>query len=140
MASTTSGPAARFPRRGRAKDAPDGEQPAVEPYRLTPKLAKRVALLSALVVVGFAALFMRLWALQVLAGSHYAAQANANQVREVRVQAPRGPILDSSGRILVTNKPVTSVELTPAGMPNTYAERAAEVRESRTSQVCRCAT
>src|SRR5437763_3693979 len=71
---------------------------------------------------------MRLWALQVLAGSHYAAQANANQVREVRVQAPRGPILDSSGRILVTNKPVTSVELSPAGMPKTYGERAAEVR------------
>ena len=46
----------------------------------------------------------------------------------MRVQAPRGPILDASGRILVTNKPVTSVELSPAGMPKVYAERAAEVR------------
>jgi penicillin-binding protein 2 len=87
-----------------------------------------VALLGALVVIGFAALLMRLWALQVLAGSHYAAQAQANQVRTVRVQAPRGPILDSSGRILVTNRPVTSVELSPAGMPKVYSERAAEVR------------
>ena len=128
MASTTTRPPAPLPsRRPRTEDTEAG-QAAVEPYRLTPKLAKRVALLGALVVIGFAALFMRLWALQVLAGSHYAAQATANQVRTVRVQAPRGPILDSSGRILVTNKPVTSVELSPAGMPNTYAERAAEVR------------
>jgi penicillin-binding protein 2 len=129
LASDARRPPAPWPsRRGRAEDKPDEEQSSVESYRLTPKLAKRVALLSALVVVGFAALFMRLWALQVLAGSHYAAQANANQVREVRVQAPRGPILDSSGRILVANKPVTSVELSPAGMPKTYGARAAEVR------------
>jgi penicillin-binding protein 2 len=128
LASTTSGPATPLPsRHPRGEDTEAGET-SVEPYRLTPKLAKRVALLGALVVIGFAALFMRLWALQVLAGSHYAAQANANQVRTVRVQAPRGPILDSSGRILVTNKPVTSVELSPGGMPKTYAERAAEVR------------
>ncbi|HEU5245039.1 MAG TPA: penicillin-binding protein 2, partial [Gaiellaceae bacterium] len=99
-----------------------------ESYRLTPKLARRVALLSALVVIGFAALFMRLWALQVLAGSHYAAQARANQVRKVRVQAPRGPVLDRNGNVLVTNRPVTSVELSPSSMPRSHAARVAEVR------------
>ena len=57
-----------------------------------------LALLSALVVVGFAALLMRLWALQVLSGSHYAATAQANQVRTVSVQAPRGLILDKNGK------------------------------------------
>jgi penicillin-binding protein 2 len=106
----------------------EAEQTSVESYRLTPKLARRVALLSALVVIGFAALVMRLWALQVLAGSHYAAQAQANQVRTVRVQAPRGPILDRNGNVLVTNVPVTSVELSPAGMPKSHARRVAEVR------------
>jgi penicillin-binding protein 2 len=115
-------------RRGRAAEEPDAEQTSVESYRLTPKLARRVALLSALVVIGFAALFMRLWALQVLSGSQYAARAQANQVRTVRVEAPRGPIVDAHGNILVTNKPVTSVELSPAGMPKSYAARAAEVR------------
>ena len=128
MASTTTGPRRRARRGPRRRRSADAERASVESYRLTPKLAKRVALLGALVVIGFAALLMRLWALQVLAGSHYAAQAQANQVRKVRVQAPRGPILDSSGRILVTNKPVTSVELSPAGMPKVYSERAAEVR------------
>ena len=128
MASTTTRPRAPFPARPRPPEQPEAEQTSVETYRLTPKLARRVALLSALVVIGFAALFMRLWALQVLSGSHYAAQAKANQVRTVRVQAPRGPIVDRNGHILVTNRPVTSVELFPAGMPKTYAARAAEVR------------
>jgi penicillin-binding protein 2 len=128
LASTTTSPRAPRPSRPTPPEKPDAERASVESYRLTPKLAKRVALLGALVVIGFAALLMRLWALQVLAGSHYAAQATANQVRKVRVQAPRGPILDSSGRILVTNQPVTSVELSPAGMSKVYAERAAEVR------------
>ncbi len=128
MASTTTRPPAPLPSRPRPQGRVDAEQTAVQPYRLTPKLARRVAFLSALVVIGFAALFMRLWALQVLSGSHYAAQAQANQVRSVRVQAPRGPIVDRRGNLLVTNQPVTSVELSPAGMPKTYAERAAEVR------------
>ena len=111
----------------REEDA-DGESVSVEPYRLTPKLARRVALLSALVVIGFAALLLRLWALQVLAGTHYAAQAQRNVVRTVRVQAPRGLILDSTGKILVTNQPVTSIELSPSGLPKAYADRAAEIR------------
>jgi penicillin-binding protein 2 len=128
LASTTTRPPAPLPSRPTPAEEPAAEQTSVETYRLTPKLARRVALLSALVVIGFAALFMRLWALQVLAGSHYAAQAQANQIRTVRVQAPRGPIVDRSGNILVTNRPVTSVELSPAGMPKTYAARAAEVR------------
>jgi penicillin-binding protein 2 len=114
-------------RRDRAEE-PEAEQPAVEPYRLTPRIARRVALLGALVVIGFAALLMRLWALQVLAGSQYAARAQANQLREVRVAAPRGAIVDRNGNVLVTNKPVTSVELWPSGLPKLYARREAELR------------
>jgi penicillin-binding protein 2 len=127
--ASTPWPPARLPsRRPVPSGDPDTEQSSVQPYRLTPKLARRVALLSGLVVVGFAALFMRLWALQVLAGSQYAARAQANQVRTVRVEAPRGPILDRNGNVLVANEPVTSVELSPSGMPKDYASRAAEVR------------
>ncbi|HEX3455912.1 MAG TPA: penicillin-binding protein 2 [Gaiellaceae bacterium] len=129
MASTTTGPPARFPsRRRRAQEEPQGEQTTVEPYRLTPKLARRVALLSALVVIGFAVLVMRLWALQVLSGSQYAARAQANQVRTVSVQAPRGTILDSTGHVLVANQPVTSVELSLSGLPRDYRARAREIR------------
>ncbi len=128
MASTTTRPPAWLRSRRVREEEPNGRQTTVEPYRVTPKLARRVALLGALVVIGFAALLLRLWALQVLSGSHYAAQAVANQVRTVRVAAPRGPILDRTGRILVTNQPVTSIELSPSGLPKDYATRVAEIR------------
>jgi penicillin-binding protein 2 len=128
LASTTTGRPARFPSRRARGEESENEQTPVEAYRLTPKLARRVALLSALVVIGFAALLLRLWALQVLSGSQYAAKAQANQVRTVKVQAPRGAILDRSGHILVSNEPVTSVELSLSGLPRNYASRVAEIR------------
>jgi penicillin-binding protein 2 len=129
LASTTTGRPARFSRRARAQEQePETDQTSVEPYRLTPKLARRVALLSGLVVIIFGALLMRLWALQVLSGPQYAAKAQANQVRTVSVQAPRGTILDSSGHVLVANQPVTSVELSPSGLPRNYPTRVREIR------------
>jgi penicillin-binding protein 2 len=124
LASTT---ASAPPRRARPGEA-EAEQSAVEPYRLTPKLARRVALLGALVVIGFVALLLRLWALQVLAGPQYAARATANQLRTVRVEAPRGSIEDRNGNILVTNKQVTAVELWPSGLPKIYSRRVRELR------------
>ena len=126
MASTTTRRPG-LPRRARSEEG-DAEQTPVEPYRLTPKVARRVALLGALVLIGFAALLGRLWALQVLAGTHYAARAQANQLRTVRVAAPRGLIVDRSRNVLVTNKAVTSVELWPSGLPKVYARRVAELR------------
>jgi penicillin-binding protein 2 len=129
LASTTTRPPARFPLRRERPEEPEAEQAApAEPYRLTPKLSRRITLLGALVVIGFAALLMRLWALQVLAGSQYVARAQANQVRTVRVQAPRGPILDRNGHILVANQPVTSIELSLSGLPRVYARRVVELR------------
>src|SRR5207253_8187700 len=68
-----------------------------EPYRLTPRLALRVGILGMLALTIFAVLFLRLWALQVLNGTQYLRAAQNNQLRTVRVQAPRGPILDRYG-------------------------------------------
>ena len=99
-----------------------------EPYRLTPRLALRIAILSGILLVVFAALFLRLWALQVLAGTKYVGQAQANSYRTVRVQAPRGQIVDRSGHILVTNVPATAVELWPSDLPKVYTARYAELR------------
>ena len=112
MASTTTGrPTPLPPRRRPADEQPEAGQTTVEPYRLTPKLARRVAMLGALLLVGFAALVMRLWTLQVLAGSEYAARATAQQTRAVPVRAPRGAVVDRNGNVLVTNEPVTAVDL-----------------------------
>ena len=120
MASTTAGRV-----RGKADDAE--RESAVEPYRLTPKLARRLAILGALLLVGFAALVMRLWTLQVLAGSEYAARANANQTRDVPVRAERGAIVDRNGDPLVTSVAVTAVVLYPSGLPKLDARRHREL-------------
>ena len=101
---------------------PDGET-VVEPYRLTPRLALRVAILSGVLLAVFGALFLRLWALQVLQGSKYVDQAQANSFRLVPVQAQRGLILDRNKRRLVTNVRATSVQLWPSDLPKVYNER-----------------
>ena len=64
---------------------------------VTPQLALRVAILGGIALVLFAIVFFRLWYLQVLSGDHYLAEANDNRVREVKVEAPRGKIVDRNG-------------------------------------------
>ncbi len=95
----------------------------VEPYRLTPRLALRVAILGGLVLLVFGVLFLRLWALQVLAGTKYVDQARSISSRTVPIQAPRGVILDRNGNVLVSNAATTAVELWPADLPKTYVDR-----------------
>jgi penicillin-binding protein 2 len=102
--------------RGRAKDEPE-RQSAVEPFRVTPKLARRLAILGALLLVGFAALVMRLWTLQVLAGPEYAARANANQERVIPIRAERGAVVDRNDDPLVTSAAVTAVDVYPSELP-----------------------
>jgi penicillin-binding protein 2 len=89
-----------------------------EPYLFTPKLALRVAILAAIAFGVFGILLLRLWSLQILSGTHYLDQARDNQLRTVRTEAPRGPILDRYGRVLVTNAPGTAIDLWPADLPS----------------------
>jgi penicillin-binding protein 2 len=88
-----------------------------EPYRLTPPLALRVGILGALALVVFGVLFLRLWSLQVLSGDEYLNAAQNNQLRLVRIEAPRGPILDRHGRVVVSNVAGTAVRLWVGDMP-----------------------
>ena len=52
-------------------------------------------------LLAFGVIFFRLWYLQVLSGDQYEAKANDNRVREIKVQAPRGEVVDRDGRVLV---------------------------------------
>jgi penicillin-binding protein 2 len=90
---------------------------AAEPYRLTPQLALRIGILGALTLALFALLFLRLWSLQILSGARYVDAAQNNQLRTIRLDAPRGTILDRHGRVLVSNVPGTSVQIWPADLP-----------------------
>jgi penicillin-binding protein 2 len=85
---------------------------------LTPALALRIGILGTIVLAAFAILFLRLWALQVLSGSQYLNAAQNNQLRTLRVPAPRGPIVDRNGIVLVTNVGGSSVQIWPADLPN----------------------
>ena len=60
-----------------------------------------MTILTGIAIAIFSVIFLRLWYLQVLSGDEYREQANDNRVREVRVQAPRGDILDRDGKVLV---------------------------------------
>jgi penicillin-binding protein 2 len=88
-----------------------------EPHRLTPQLALRVGVLGIIALVAFGVLFVRLWSLQVLSGDEYLNAAQNNQLRLVRLEAPRGPILDRNGRILVSNVAGTAVKLWVGDIP-----------------------
>src|SRR5919205_816276 len=99
-----------------------------EPYRLTPALALRIGMLGMLALAVFAVLFLRLWALQVLSGAQYLRAAQNNQLRTIRVEAPRGPILDRNGHILVTNAAGTEVQIWPSDLPKKRSDRVAELR------------
>jgi penicillin-binding protein 2 len=105
-----------------------GDPRVEEPYRLTPQLAFRVAIMAFLALAIFAVLFLRLWALQVLSGDKYLAVANDNRVRTLHLEAQRGPILDRNGRVLVENVPGTRVELWPADLPKSWPAQRSELR------------
>lgn len=84
---------------------------------ISPQMALRVALFGIVALALFAIVFFRLWYLQVLSGDQYLRQANDNRVREERVQAPRGAIVDRTGAPLVENEAATVVTLDPASVP-----------------------
>src|SRR5207302_3434693 len=63
------------------------------------------------ILIMFVVLAVRLWNLQVISGDRYEVLAERNRVRSVPILAPRGKILDREGRIIVDNRPSSSVLL-----------------------------
>lgn len=75
-------------------------------------LLKRRIVLAALVIFFFAAIILaRLWFLQIHKGNEYRDRADNNRVRMREIVAPRGNILDTKGREMVTNRPSFNVVL-----------------------------
>jgi penicillin-binding protein 2 len=89
--------------------------------------ALRVAILGGVALVMFSVIFFRLWYLQVLSGDKYLAEANNNRIREIRVTAPRGEILDRNGNVLVENRTSLALQLNPQKLPGNVDERRAEL-------------
>lgn len=64
----------------------------------------RLGIVGVVTLSLFAALFARLWFLQVLNAGEYEVAAERNQQRVIPLPAPRGRILDRNGAILVGNR------------------------------------
>ncbi|HET6816302.1 MAG TPA: hypothetical protein VFH66_03640, partial [Mycobacteriales bacterium] len=64
----------------------------------------RLIVMRVLVVSLLATLLGRLWYLQVLAGPQYEQAAADNQVRDIVAAAPRGLIVDDTGKTWATNR------------------------------------
>jgi penicillin-binding protein 2 len=84
---------------------------------VTPQLALRVAIVGGVAFTLFAIVFFRLWFLQVLSGDQFLATANNNRVRDVRIPAPRGDIVDRNGNVLVDNRVSIAVQIAPEKLP-----------------------
>ena len=65
----------------------------------------RMSLLGAVALALFAALFARVWFLQIMSEQEFVQLAEGNTERVINELAPRGRILDASGRVLVDNRP-----------------------------------
>jgi penicillin-binding protein 2 len=73
----------------------------------------RLSILGIVALSLFGALFARLWYLQVMAAPEYKVEAQANRVRTVTEEAPRGRILDVKGRVIVDNRTSRVVTVDP---------------------------
>ena len=85
----------------------------------------RFVLMGVLACVGLLTLIGRLYHLQIHRGEEFKEKSIDNFVKETRMPADRGMILDNRGRILVDNRPSYNVTLTPAfcqpsGAPKGY--------------------
>jgi penicillin-binding protein 2 len=99
------------------------EAPLQRRAPLPPQLTRRVGVLGVLAFVLFGVIVFRLWYLQVLTGTDNLAKARANVVRDIPTPAPRGSILDSSGRMLATYRLATQVAIVKDLLPPAGPQR-----------------
>ena len=76
-------------------------------------IQQRVPWIAAFIVLVFAVFFARLFQLQVIQSDDLRLRSLHNSVRTLRVEAPRGDIVDRDGRILAATRPAFGVQLIP---------------------------
>ena len=71
----------------------------------------RLRLIGALIIVVFTIFVFRLFQLQIVEGETLRKRSEQNSVRTVRLEAPRGDILDREGRVLATTRPAYELQV-----------------------------
>lgn len=87
--------------------------PPTAPGTAQRALKPRTYWMGAVATLAFAVLLGRLYHLQILHGEEYKERADENFVKELRVPADRGLLLDRNHRVLVDSRPSYDVTLTP---------------------------
>ncbi|MBJ2154906.1 penicillin-binding protein 2 [Variovorax sp. IB41] len=85
-----------------------------DPGTETARFQRRVAVARALTLICFGLIAARLFYLQVREHSSLSAKAERNSTAIVPIAPERGLIFDRQGVVLAANKPVFSLEITPA--------------------------
>ncbi|MCC6640144.1 MAG: penicillin-binding protein 2 [Deltaproteobacteria bacterium] len=83
----------------------------------------RLWLLGLLIFAVFAVFVGRLAQLQIVEGAELRMRSEQNSIRTVRLDAPRGRILDREGRVLASTRPAFDLEVMPSevrGAERTY--------------------
>ncbi len=75
-------------------------------------LQSRLSIIKTVVVGALALVVVYFWHLQVVRGKYFRELAENNGIRAVPIPAPRGPIFDRNGRVLVENRSSFNVVLT----------------------------
>ena len=94
-----------------------GDPRTREPWHINQQTILRAGILGAIAIALFVTLIVRLWALQIISGNEYLRIARDNQIRTVRLQAPRGSIIDDKGFVLVKNRLSHEVRVWYAELP-----------------------
>ncbi len=87
--------------------------PIKDQFRESRLFNSRLTVVGAVVLVLILTLFLRLVYLQVFAHRHFETLSQANRVKPIPIQPPRGLILDRNGVILAQNYPVYTLEIIP---------------------------
>ncbi len=78
----------------------------------------RYKYIYALVISTFFVFSLRLWYLQIISGSELRDFSEKNRIKQVKIPAPRGLLLDRHGKTLVQNLPGFEAILTPQYITN----------------------
>lgn len=81
----------------------------------------RYRLFYGAIAFAFVVFTMRLWFLQVIEGSELREFSEKNRIKQIKISAPRGMMLDRDGKILVENHPGFEAILSPQYIENIEA-------------------
>jgi penicillin-binding protein 2 len=79
----------------------------------TKELFPRFRIFYVFIALTFAIFLSRLWYLQIIEGSELREFSEKNRIKQIKIMAPRGLILDREGKILVENHPGFEAILQP---------------------------